>query len=206
MTLPFLLFRIDKRYVQDYSQSKYKLKQTSGVALKFLSVLIASWFYTGFIPPILFRGMAGTYGSFFSLPLCWALLHFDKEGSLGWYMLAVLVIFFLGLATIRTAEKAIGGRPDWKGETKTHDQNQIVIDETLGMLFTCMPLSVMPVTHLYWTLFLAFLLFRLFDIAKAWPAKFLDRIDDPATVMLDDVVAGCYAGAVLWFIVVLFHL
>lgn len=174
--------------------------------MKFLSVLIASWFYTGFIPPILFRGMAGTYGSFFSLPLCWALLHFDKQESVLWFLAVSVVIFILGLASVETAEKAIGPRTDWKGKTKTHDQNQIVIDETLGMLFACMPLSVTPVTHLYWALFLAFLLFRLFDIVKVWPATIFDKAHTPAGVMLDDAIAGCYAGAALWFIIRIFGL
>lgn len=163
-----------------------------------MSVLIASWFYTGFIPPILFRGMAGTYGSFFSLPLCWALLHFDKEESVLWYMVAMVVIFVLGLASVETAEKAIGRRTDWKGKTKVRDQNQIVIDETLGMLFACMPLSVMPAAHPYWALLLAFLFFRFFDIVKVWPATIFDRMHTPEGVMLDDVVAGFYAGAALW--------
>jgi len=165
------------------------------------AVFIASWFGSGFIPPILLKGMAGTYGSFFSLPLCWALLYFGQDSSPLWYGIAFVVIFFLGLATVRPAELAIGPRTDWKGKTKDRDQNQIVIDETFGMLYACSPLCFYEVNHLFWALFLAFVLFRFFDIVKVPPTRFFDRMKNPVGVMMDDAVAGVYAALVLMIII-----
>jgi phosphatidylglycerophosphatase A len=41
-----------------------------------------------------------------------------------------------------------------------------------------------------------FALFRLLDITKPWPANWIDRrMSGAAWVLLDDVVAGIYAGA-----------
>ena len=45
-----------------------------------------------------------------------------------------------------------------------------------------------------------FLLFRLFDVTKPWPASALDRVKTGAGVVLDDVAAGVWAGAGLWLL------
>jgi len=42
----------------------------------------------------------------------------------------------------------------------------------------------------------AFLAFRFFDIVKVWPANWLDRnLKGGWGIMLDDLAAGVYAGA-----------
>jgi phosphatidylglycerophosphatase A len=45
-----------------------------------------------------------------------------------------------------------------------------------------------------------FLLFRLMDVAKPWPASALDRVKSGLGVVLDDVAAGVYAGLALGFL------
>ena len=57
-----------------------------------------------------------------------------------------------------------------------------------------------------WTWALAgFVLFRVFDIVKPWPIRWIDkRIGGGFGIMLDDVLAAVYAGAILhlvnfWF-------
>lgn len=43
-----------------------------------------------------------------------------------------------------------------------------------------------------------FLLFRVFDILKPWPANYFDeKWHDGHGIMMDDVVAGLYAGFAL---------
>ena len=43
-----------------------------------------------------------------------------------------------------------------------------------------------------------FLLFRLFDIWKPWPINWADRqVSGGLGVMLDDLIAGAYAGCTL---------
>jgi phosphatidylglycerophosphatase A len=47
----------------------------------------------------------------------------------------------------------------------------------------------------------AFLLFRLFDIWKPWPARLAERLPGGLGVVADDLVAGLYAnlaGQLLW--------
>ncbi len=72
----------------------------------------------------------------------------------------------------------------------TKDPPQVVIDEIAGQLIT---LALLPP---HWTYMLAgFLLFRLFDIIKPWPANKINRdMHGGAGIVLDDVVAGVYAN------------
>ncbi len=45
---------------------------------------------------------------------------------------------------------------------------------------------------------LGFILFRLFDIVKPWPIKWVDRqVHGGLGIMLDDVLAGMFAGGLL---------
>jgi phosphatidylglycerophosphatase A len=44
---------------------------------------------------------------------------------------------------------------------------------------------------------LAFALFRAFDILKPWPVSWADGLAGATGVMLDDILAGAMAGAVL---------
>ncbi len=73
------------------------------------------------------------------------------------------------------------------------DPPQVVIDEICGMLIT---LAVLPKTWPY--VLGGFLLFRLFDILKPFPANRINAdMSGGAGIVLDDVVAGIYANLVL---------
>lgn len=162
-----------------------------------IAVLVATWFYTGLIPPFLLKGMAGTYGSFFAIPLCYLSLYLSLEWFRPFYIMMVIVILFLGLLSISIAEDALGPRTDWKGKTKTRDQNQIVIDEVFGMMIACSAFLDHSPEFYGIGIGLAFFLFRFFDIVKVWPAKFFDGIETSWGVMMDDYVAGVYASVIL---------
>jgi phosphatidylglycerophosphatase A len=70
-----------------------------------------------------------------------------------------------------------------------HDHGGIVWDEIAGMYIT---LLVAPPTIAGWIL--AFVLFRVFDIAKPWPIRDLDhRLGGGLGIMLDDLAAALYA-------------
>ena len=74
-----------------------------------------------------------------------------------------------------------------------HDHGGIVFDEIVAMLLV---LCVTPRTA-GWTL-AAFLLFRLFDMAKPWPIREADhRLHGGLGIMLDDVLAAVYAALVV---------
>lgn len=83
----------------------------------------------------------------------------------------------------------------------THDTPGIVFDEIVGFLVTAAPL--LPALKLAqgpaWAwLLAAFVLFRVFDIAKPWPIRRLDaEVHGGFGIMLDDLVAGLYGAALL---------
>ncbi len=170
-----------------------------------LSVLIATWFYSGLIPSFTSKEMAGTYGSFFSIPLVWGALLLSDNISPWCYLIVSLIIYFIGLWSVPQAEITLASKIDWHGKIKTRDQNQIVIDETLGMLATC---YLLPANHqlLWLLLLLGFGFFRFFDIIKIPPAKYFDQTKTANGVMLDDVIAGIYAFVCLQLTIIIFHL
>lgn len=77
------------------------------------------------------------------------------------------------------------------------DPGRVVIDEVAGQMIT---LAAVP-THLTWggwKYWLAgFILFRVFDIAKPFPIRRLERLPGGIGVVTDDVAAGAYGYAVL---------
>lgn len=160
------------------------------------AVLAATWFGVGLIPPVIRKGMAGTYGSIAALPLCWLMVWLYWYTAFGplLYAAAVIGLLAVGLWCVPIAEEALGPRTDWKGKTKTRDQNQIVIDEVWGMMYACYPIAVMHPSNPLTAFAAALLLFRVFDIAKPWPVRQFDRIKTPMGVMLDDMVAGAWAA------------
>lgn len=85
-----------------------------------------------------------------------------------------------------------------------HDPSIIVIDEVAGQLIPLLFLSYFGVDafnpQIWWLQFAlpAFVLFRIFDILKPFPASYFDKkVANAHGVMLDDVVAGIYATIVL---------
>lgn len=80
------------------------------------------------------------------------------------------------------------------------DPSWVVIDEVAGQLlalcFTVVPLARHGVSILdAWPGYVVpFLLFRLFDIWKPWLVGHADRRGDATGLMLDDIIAGLFAG------------
>ncbi|MGO9603255.1 MAG: phosphatidylglycerophosphatase A [Candidatus Binataceae bacterium] len=74
-----------------------------------------------------------------------------------------------------------------------HDSSKIVLDEVLGMVAT---MFGNPLTPLW--MMAGFVLFRVFDVIKPFPAGLIDReVGGGAGVMLDDLAAAIYANIVL---------
>ena len=54
-------------------------------------------------------------------------------------------------------------------------------------------MAFLPVSYV--SVFIGFILFRLFDIFKPWPISWLDKnVGGGLGIMIDDVVAGLAAG------------
>ncbi len=138
--------------------------------------LLAAWGPCGLSPVA-----PGTVGTLGGVPLAWAVARLEPLPS------AAFLAAFLALS-IHAAGHA--GR-HWG----VVDASQIVIDEVMGYLVT---MAFVPFT---WpAAAVGFLLFRLFDVTKPWPASALDRVKTGAGVVLDDVAAGVWAGAGLWLL------
>jgi phosphatidylglycerophosphatase A len=135
--------------------------------------LLAAWGPCGFSP--IAPGTVGTLGA---LPLAWAVSRLEPLAT--WAFL----LAFLALS-VHAATRA--GRY-WQ----VVDAQPIVIDEVLGYLTA---VAFLPFT--WRTALAAFVLFRLFDIVKPWPASALDRLKSGWGVVLDDVAAGLYAWGCL---------
>ncbi len=119
-----------------------------------------------------------------------ALLYLTPWGSDFWFLLGCsLAAFIVGLVLSGDAEKAIGNDPSF-----------VTIDEFAGQwLALASPVVLYDPT---WAV-MCFFVFRIFDIAKIWPASYFDRKHGAVGIMADDMVAGLYANIVchlIWFV------
>jgi len=136
-----------------------------------LTLLIATWFGSGLLRPA-----PGTIGTLAGLPFGYALAFFCGVKILA---LAALLLLIIGTFAANKYGKKSG----------TIDDQSIVVDEVVGLWIAALPAGTDPIL---WAA--AFLLFRLFDITKPWPASIFDnRSRHGFDVMMDDVVAGIYA-------------
>jgi phosphatidylglycerophosphatase A len=138
-----------------------------------IDYLIAYGFGSGLAPRA-----PGTAGSLLALllfvPVLWLPLMFQ----------VALILVTLVLGTFISGKVA--------RDLELKDPSGIVIDEFVGMW-----IALLFLPGLIW-LVPAFLLFRLFDIAKPWPVGLIDRkLEGGPGIMLDDVAAGLYALGVL---------
>jgi phosphatidylglycerophosphatase A len=83
-----------------------------------------------------------------------------------------------------------GGRAEaYLGEKDPH---AVVIDELVGQLVAA---AFLP-HHIFYPV-AAFLLFRLFDVWKPFPAYASQQLPGGWGIMVDDLIAGLYANALL---------
>ncbi len=134
--------------------------------------IFASALYSGYAPVA-----SGTAGSLVGL-----ILYFIPGFESNYVLLpACALVFLLGGFAAGIMEKFYG-----------HDPSSVTIDEVLGMWVSLLflPKSLLLAVG-------AFVIFRLLDVVKPWPARFFDRKHGGWNIMLDDVVAGIYTNLVL---------
>ncbi len=121
----------------------------------------------------------GTFGTLAAaalyIPLSWL--------SPPLYLLALGLVILAGIWLCGRTSKDLG----------VHDHGGIVWDEFAGYFVT------MVAAPPGWQgMVLGFLLFRLFDIWKPWPIRWLDRnLEGGLGIMVDDLLAGIYALVLL---------
>ena len=130
--------------------------------------MLASVFGAGYAPVA-----SGTVWSFVTVVAIWLL-------PLNPFRIAValVVVTLIGIWAGGRVERVLGRK----------DPGVIVIDEVAGML-----LSVILLPPTIPVLITAFLLFRLFDIWKPFPARESQALTGGMGVMVDDLIAGVYA-------------
>ena len=80
------------------------------------------------------------------------------------------------------------------------DPSMFVMDEVCGVMIAAL---LVPRTIAFYAG--AFILFRLFDIAKPWPISIIQKSKRPSAIMWDDVLAGVFANLVLRGILLLLN-
>jgi len=85
-----------------------------------------------------------------------------------------------------------------------HDSSRIVIDEVVGQMITYGVAAGRYQLSAFHIL-LGFGLFRLFDIVKPFPIRYLEKFKGGLGVIADDVGAGIFALAVLTLVVHYVH-
>ena len=128
------------------------------------------------------RYAPGTAGSVAGLVCCFLL-----RGNTAVYLLAFLILFFVGVVVSDKTEK----------DMKTKDPSCIVIDEfaCIFVVFFMIPMTIVTIP-------LGFALFRLFDIFKPPPIKLIEKIGGAWGIMLDDLMAGIFAHIILRIILI----
>jgi phosphatidylglycerophosphatase A len=154
-------------------------KILSRLDLKQPYVWLATWLGSGFLTP-----GPGTWGSLASIPF--ALIAWHLFGLPG-FIIGLILISAVGYYAADKFTKALG----------VEDSPLIVIDEAAGQWIVLLPVLYFSGFHPV-MIALAFLFFRVLDIAKPWPISWLDRnLKGAAGVMADDILAGLAAGLLI---------
>ena len=136
-------------------------------------------FGIGFLP------IPGTIGSLFTIIIYYL---FNNYLNIIFYIVFIIFVFFYSLFFLNnTLNKSFS----------SSDPKEIVIDEFIGQ---SIPLLICG-NNLF-LIILSFLLFRLFDITKPWPASYFDlKIKNATGVIMDDIIAGLYTFFIIYLCV-----
>jgi phosphatidylglycerophosphatase A len=143
-----------------------------GLSLRQPAVLLATWFGAGLLPVV-----PGTWGSATALPFAWLIAW--RAGPYG-LLAAALAVLAIGI---------------WAGgvyaeRTAALDPGPVVIDEVAGQWLALVPAALDPLHFAA-----GFILFRIADILKPWPARWVEReLPGGLGIMVDDVIAAAYAA------------
>jgi phosphatidylglycerophosphatase A len=163
-----------------------------------LALLFATAFGLGYLPLA-----PGTWGSLAGVALAYLVgAHPARYVHLGGYIFnAYPSIFWLVLLSV-TGVLAATRVAEYLGAS---DPQIVVIDEVSGQWLTLAASpallfnSAIPGGGVNWKYYLlGFILFRVFDIWKPYPADRAESLPGGWGIMADDWVAGLYAAAGLW--------
>ena len=132
-------------------------------------------------------------------------------------VIGLLIDRYLGFPALVLATIAATGLGFWAvnqalGDDKSADPSEFVIDEVAGQWLALL-FSSAAFWARGWEGFLpypaplaAFVFFRLFDVWKPWIIGRADRMGGAKGVMLDDLIAGVFAGFATIIAAALYHI
>jgi phosphatidylglycerophosphatase A len=144
--------------------------------LKDGKVLFASCLGVGFA-----KKAPGTFGSIFALPFLYVFDMLAAPKFMLWPFLIMLTVISSFICQVIMNQYELDD-PGW-----------VVIDEFLGMLLGYL---LYPSRNVL-ALVLLFGLFRVFDIFKPFPISLADKMKSGFGIILDDLIAGLFAGLIL---------
>jgi phosphatidylglycerophosphatase A len=162
--------------LQNQSEETADREGFRATSIPLVTKVFASGLFSGFFP-----AASGTVGSAVGLAL-----YFIPGFEAPWILLPLCVlVFLLGVKASNAMERVYG-----------HDPPQVTIDEVLGMWISLLflPKSLLVAG-------VAFVLFRILDIVKPFPARRLDTMKGGLGIMLDDIVSGAYTNLVIQLLV-----
>lgn len=131
---------------------------------KHMVKILSTFFYLGYLPIL-----PGTFASIVAI-----FLFYLTKDSILIHALFTLLLIILGLLVTTEAEKIFNKK----------DARYIVIDEISGML-----LAILFIPYDIRLIIIAFILFRILDALKPYPADRLQAMKGNIGVMGDDIVA-----------------
>lgn len=133
----------------------------------------------------------GTWGSLPPVVLYQALAYITAGGILPlWFhpLVHVMLILFGSWVCIQFAPAVIAA-------TGKSDPRQVVADEVAGQALTMLAIVLAGPVNICNTTVLGFALFRLFDVAKPWPIRKIEKLPAGWGILADDLAAALYAAA-----------
>lgn len=139
-----------------------------------LARLIATGFYTGYAPVA-----SGTFGTLPGVVMAVAMAAYFGPAAYTVSLVAIIVV-------------CVWAADRHAAELRIKDPSVIVSDEIAGMLVAIAYLPISPLT-----LFIAFLLFRFFDILKPPPLRQAEGLPGGIGICADDLLAGLISNVLL---------
>lgn len=141
-------------------------------AVNSLIVALSTLFYVGYLPFI-----PGTFGSAVTM-----FFVYFFQGSISLYIIFSVLLILLGLLITGKAENILNKK----------DASCIVIDEAAGVM-----VSFMFIPFDFKLFVIGFIIFRLLDTLKPYPAGYFQRMKGSLGIMGDDLVAAVYTNVIL---------
>ena len=138
-----------------------------------LSIAIATGLGSGYSP-----FAPGTAGSAVGLLLWWPLHRLPVAAQVA----ALVLVFAAGVIASTRVARGLG----------LEDPGLVVVDEVIGMWTSLIFLPLTPANAIA-----GFVLFRILDVIKPWPARQFESLPDGWGIMMDDLMAGVYANLLL---------